>query len=64
MTDAERDAIHEHILKLRTTDRKLSESILHVLQERELLLRWMKNSSMKSAQATCHDFGEELYTIQ
>jgi hypothetical protein len=64
MTDAERDAIHEHILRLNITDRKLSESLLHAMQERELLLRWMKNSSLNTQTATCHDFGDELYTFQ
>jgi hypothetical protein len=64
MTDAERDAIHEHILKLNATDRKLGESLLHAMQERELLLRWMKHSSMNPPRSTCHDFGDELYTLQ
>lgn len=64
MTDAERDAIHEHILQLNNTDRKLSELLLHAMQEREMLLRWMKRSSMQVAQDTCHDFEDELLTIQ
>ena len=64
MTDAERDSIHEHILKLKLIDRKLSETLLHAMQEREMLLRWMKESAIEPKRATCHDFTDELYTIQ
>ena len=64
MTDAERDAIHEHILQLNSTDRKLSELLLHAMQEREMLLRWMKRSSTPIVHDTCHDFDDELLTIQ
>ena len=64
MTDAERDAIHEHILRLKNTDRKLSESLLHAMKERELLLRWMKHATLNPQRATCHDFSDELYTLQ
>jgi hypothetical protein len=34
------------------------------MQERELLLRWMKHSTLNPQRATCHDFGDELYTLQ
>ena len=64
MTDAERDAIHEHILQLKHSDRKLSELLLSAMQEREMLLRWMKNSSAVPKRATTHDFGDELLSIQ
>ncbi len=63
MTDAERDAINEHILKLRTTDRRLSEVLLHVMQERDMLLRWMKRTTTPPHE-TCHDFDDDLLTIQ
>jgi len=64
MTDAERDAIHEHILRLKDFDRHLSESLLNAMQEREMLLRWMKKASENSVRPSCHDFGDELLTIQ
>ena len=64
MTDAERDAIHEHILELKHSDRRLSELLLSAMQEREMLLRWMKNACATPKRATCHDFGDELLTIQ
>ena len=44
MTEFERDAIHEHILKLKNVDRRLSESLLNAMQEREMLIRWVKHS--------------------
>lgn len=44
MTELERDAIHDHILKLKNVDRPLSESLLNAMQEREMLLRWVKHS--------------------
>jgi hypothetical protein len=64
MTDAERDAIHEHILQLKVTDRKLSESLLSAMQEREMLLRWMKHATGNPPRETIHDFADELMTIQ
>jgi hypothetical protein len=64
MTDAERDAIHEHILRLKDSDRRLSESLLNAMQEREMLLRWMKSAGHASTVPSCHDFGDELLTIQ
>jgi hypothetical protein len=64
MTDAERDAIHEHILQLKNTDRRLSESLLNAMQEREMLLRWMQHANGNPLRETCHDFSDELMTIQ
>ncbi len=64
MTDAERDAIHEHILQLKNTDRRLSESLLNAMQEREMLLRWMKHATGNPPHDTCHDFSDDLITIQ
>jgi hypothetical protein len=64
MTDAERDLIHEHILLLKNTDRKLSELLLRTMHEREMLVRNMKRAAMPQVQDSCHDFEDELFTIQ